>query len=152
MASICNQEIEESPQLIDIADMPDFNPVVKNGLRSVTQDLIFWTKNNKVTCKEHGACLCLSQDRNIWRCPTCNEGAYVIWNFNLAKYLKTLKVKVSSETISVLEMFAYQGPPSKRWIETKGEFYQGWNRAVSKIVPLVSISLSSVHTQEAFKT
>jgi len=67
-------------KLIDIKDMPDFNPTVKNGLTSVSEGKIYWTENNKVTCREHGACLCLNKNRTIWRCPTCNEGAYVIWN------------------------------------------------------------------------
>lgn len=71
--------ISNIPKLIDIKDMPKFNPAVKNGLTSVSEGKIFWTNNNKVTCKEHGACLCLNMDRTIWRCPACNEGAYVIW-------------------------------------------------------------------------
>jgi len=59
--------------------MPNFNPAVKNGLRSISEGKIFWTDNNYVTCKEHWACLCLNKDRTIWRCPACHEGAYVIW-------------------------------------------------------------------------
>jgi hypothetical protein len=73
-------ELQEEPiRIIDIADMPHFNPVVKNGIHSVSKRKIFWTSNNYVTCKEHGARLCVSKDRRIWRCPTCNEGAYVEW-------------------------------------------------------------------------
>lgn len=71
--------VSNTPKLIDIRDMPKFNPAVKNGLTSVSEGKIFWTPHNKVTCKEHGACLCLNMDRTIWRCPACNEGAYVIW-------------------------------------------------------------------------
>lgn len=67
------------PVLIDIKDMPNFNPVVKNGLTSVSEGKIYWTEENKVTCREHGACLCLNKDKTLWRCPTCNEGAYVTW-------------------------------------------------------------------------
>ena len=68
-----------TPKLIDIKDMPRFNPSVTNGLSSVSEGKIFWTSNNFVTCKVHGACLCLNMDRSIWRCPACNEGAYVTW-------------------------------------------------------------------------
>lgn len=57
------------PKLIDIQDMPEFNPLVKNGLTSVSEGKISWTENNLVTCREHGACLCLNKDRTIWRCP-----------------------------------------------------------------------------------
>jgi len=66
-------------KLIDIADMPNFNPIVKNGLYSVSEGKIFWTDNNYVTCKEHGACLTVSKDCKIWRYPVCYEGAYVKW-------------------------------------------------------------------------
>ena len=65
--------------LMDIAEMPDFNPIVKDGIRSVSEGKIFWTDENYVTCKEHGACLAVNKDRTIWRCPTCHEGAYVEW-------------------------------------------------------------------------
>lgn len=34
---------------------------------------------------------------------------------------------------SVLEMFAYQGPPSKRWIETEGQYWKGYNAKAEKI-------------------
>lgn len=27
---------------------------------------------------------------------------------------------------NLLEMFCQQGPPTKRWIETKGQYWQGW--------------------------
>jgi hypothetical protein len=68
--------------------MPEFNSIVKNGLTSVSEGKIFWTDNNLVTCKEHGACLCLNKDRSIWRCPTCNEGAYVTWQLTLTEVFK----------------------------------------------------------------
>jgi hypothetical protein len=85
-------------KLIDIKDMPKFNPIVKNGLTSVSTGKIFWTENNKVTCKEHGACLCLNKDRNLYRCPTCNEGAYVIRELNL----KEVYHKLSHQQIKEL--------------------------------------------------
>jgi len=65
--------------VLDMDQMPDFNTKVKNGTKSVSGGKITWTKENKVTCVDHGACLCVSEDRSIWRCATCNEGAYVIW-------------------------------------------------------------------------
>ena len=67
------------PKLIDIKEMPDYNSKVKNGIDSVSTGKVFWTDKNKVTCHKHGAMLCVVQDRTIWRCPTCNEGGYVIW-------------------------------------------------------------------------
>lgn len=77
-------------RLIDIRDMPEFNPIVKNGLASVSLGKIFWTEKNLVTCREHGACLCLNKDRTLWRCPTCNEGAYVKWELTLLEVYNKL--------------------------------------------------------------
>lgn len=57
--------------------MPGYNPVVKNGAESVSLGKVIWTEKNKVTCMVHGAMLCVTEDRRIWRCPACNEGAYV---------------------------------------------------------------------------
>lgn len=66
-------------RLSDIADIPNFSSRVKDGLHSVSEGKIFWTDNNLVTCKEHGACNALNKDLSIWRCLTCHEGAYVQW-------------------------------------------------------------------------
>lgn len=72
-------------KVCDIKDMPGFNSVVPNGIASVSQGKAFWddTPNrwgvpNKATCIVHGAMLCVSPDRRLWRCPTCNEGLYVL--------------------------------------------------------------------------
>jgi len=76
------EEIKEEKRpkrLVDIAEMPNFNPSVKDGIHSVSEGKIFWTDNNLVTCKEHGACLAVNKELTIWRCPACNEGAYVEW-------------------------------------------------------------------------
>ncbi len=62
----------------DIAEMPGFNPKVANGSRSISEGKVFWT--DTVWCATHGACLCVSENRAIWRCPACNEGAYVRWH------------------------------------------------------------------------
>ncbi len=78
------------PKLMDIRDMPSFNPAVKNGLSSVSEGKIFWTENNRVTCHIHGACLCLNKDRSIWRCTACNEGAYVIWHLTYSEVYRKL--------------------------------------------------------------
>ena len=67
-------------KLLDIACMPNLNPKVTDGLYSVSEGKIYWTDENYVTCREHGACLCVNKDRSIWRCPACHEGAYVIWD------------------------------------------------------------------------
>ncbi len=68
-----------SPKLYDLKNMPNFNPIASNGLTSVTEGKIYWTPRNLVTCRIHGACLCVNEDRSIWRCPACHEGAYVVW-------------------------------------------------------------------------
>ena len=39
---------------------------------------------------------------------------------------------VRVEEKSVLEMFCYQGPPTKRWLETEGEYWNGFNQAVKQ--------------------
>ena len=42
--------------------------------------------------------------------------------------------KITKDTkVDILEMFCYQGPPTKRWIETKGQFWEGWNAGCGKI-------------------
>ena len=70
--------IKYSPLLVDIKEMPNFNATaVQNGTDSVSKKKVYWTVKNKVTCKEHGAMLCVSEDRRIWRCPTCHEGGYI---------------------------------------------------------------------------
>ncbi len=77
-----NLDVSAGPEFLpqrtifDLSKMPNYNKTVINGVNSVTEGKIFWTDHNKVTCKIHGACLCVSPDRTIWRCATCNEGAY----------------------------------------------------------------------------
>jgi hypothetical protein len=71
--------VRKPKKLMDIADMPSFNPEAKDGLHSVSEGKIFWTDNNLVTCREHGACNAVNKDLSIWRCLTCHEGAYVQW-------------------------------------------------------------------------
>ncbi len=73
----CGKVFGEIGFIVDISEMPNYNPKVPNGANSVSEGKVFWTDKNKVTCKEHGACLCVSPDRKIWRCATCNEGAYL---------------------------------------------------------------------------
>lgn len=75
------------PILKDIKEMPGFNSEVKNGISSVSEDKVFWGKLESdkvgldtVTCREHGACLCVAVTKQgrLYRCPTCNQGAFVI--------------------------------------------------------------------------
>jgi hypothetical protein len=40
---------------------------------------------------------------------------------------------VKETKVDVLGMFCYQGPPTKHWIETKGQFWEGWNKCCDKI-------------------
>jgi len=67
-------------KLHDLKDMPNFNPDVKNGTDSVSTGKVCWTEANLVTCRVHGAMLCVNPSRTIWRCPACHEGAYVEWD------------------------------------------------------------------------
>jgi len=73
-------------EIIDIGKMPRFNAEVMNGTDSVSKGKVFYGKNDwmpdfaleTVCCEEHGAMLCFpfSEEGRIWRCPTCNEGAF----------------------------------------------------------------------------
>ena len=40
---------------------------------------------------------------------------------------------VLENKVDILGMFCYQGPPTKHWIETKGQFWEGWNKCCDKI-------------------
>ncbi len=75
-------------KLEDIKDMPDFNPLVKNGIDSVSTGKVYLNKNGHVYCKEHGAMNRLTKE-GIYRCLSavtmgkndavvnlCNEGAW----------------------------------------------------------------------------
>lgn len=63
----------------DIADMPNHNPASNTTgrrERDVTDGKVYAHPEWKVACKEHGAMNCVNEDRTIWRCLTCNAGAY----------------------------------------------------------------------------
>ena len=65
----------------DLKDMPKFkSEEVKNGMDSVSRGLVYWDDTNKVSCKTHRAMLCVSEDRQIWRCTAvgCREGAWLV--------------------------------------------------------------------------
>ena len=64
-------------RIIDIQDMPGYNPKVPNGRDSVSQHRVFWFITYKAWCKIHGAMNCVSENRRIWRCLTCHEGCYI---------------------------------------------------------------------------
>ncbi len=73
--------------LHDIRTMPGFNPKVPNGADSVSRGIIYFGTPRHgpdglvtVCCVNHGATLCVAKLREggmIWRCPACNEGAFV---------------------------------------------------------------------------
>lgn len=75
-------------KIVDIKLMPKYNPVVKNGIDSVSSGkviLVTWYENRQTpSCTEHGAMNCVTDwDKNkgrIWRCLTCNEGGYEVSN------------------------------------------------------------------------
>ena len=63
--------------VVDLADgLKDSS--VTNGANSVSEGLVYWHPTNKVSCREHGAMLCVSEDRRIWRCIACNVGGYLM--------------------------------------------------------------------------
>lgn len=76
---------KDIPVLIDIRDMPGYNPksnTTNQEERDVSSGQVFWTENNRVTCRDHGAMLCVSARRDLWRCTGalgCHAGAYVDW-------------------------------------------------------------------------
>lgn len=56
----------------------------------------------------------------------------------LRKKLHTLEgrlqqIRKASEEHSVLADFAYQGPPSKHWLQTKGQYWEGYNKRGEEI-------------------
>jgi len=76
-ACLLGIRIDNNLYLIDIINMPKFNPTVTNGLDSVSRYIIYWDKNNYVSCAKHGACNSVSKDGRIWRCTVCHEGGYI---------------------------------------------------------------------------
>lgn len=67
-------------KLMDIADMPNFNPAVPNGTKSVSEGKIYIELTELgyyPWCRKHAAINKVSQD-GIWRCTACNEGCYQI--------------------------------------------------------------------------
>lgn len=62
-------------KLIDIKEMPDYNPAVPNGSDSVSQGVVTLLGGSP-WCKYHGAMNCVSTNRKIWRCLTCHAGCY----------------------------------------------------------------------------
>lgn len=70
------------PVLVNIAAAPNFNPGANTkaprGDHSVSGGKIIWDAKNKVCCRSHGAMLCVSDNRRLWRCIACGAGAYVL--------------------------------------------------------------------------
>ena len=64
-------------EIVDIGNMPGYNPKVTNGIDSVSKGKVSWDPHQKAVCKNHGAMNAVSMDRRIWRCLTCHEGLYV---------------------------------------------------------------------------
>lgn len=65
--------------LVNVEAMPNRDPSVKNGLRSVTEGKVRWGRPRlggleTIMCVRHGAMLRVGE--KLWRCPTCNEGCY----------------------------------------------------------------------------
>ena len=71
-------------EIVDIQNMPDYNPEIKNGIDSVSTGLVFLRlsfSNWKMypQCIRHGSLLKVSKD-GIWRCGDlyCSNGCYQI--------------------------------------------------------------------------
>ncbi len=65
--------------LLNVEAMPNRDPSVQNGLRSVTEGKVTVGIPSSgglqtIMCVKHGAMLRVGE--KLWRCPTCNEGAY----------------------------------------------------------------------------
>ncbi len=75
-------------KLIDMKDMPNYNPEVKNGIDDVSMGQVFFGRCEwmweecleTVCCIEHGAMNPMTDDKDgrIWRCIICNRGAFEI--------------------------------------------------------------------------
>jgi len=63
-------------KIVDLKDMPGFNPEVKNGSDSVSKGLVY-LNGLYPSCTKHGAMNKVSKD-GIWRCVQlgCNNGCY----------------------------------------------------------------------------
>jgi len=81
-------------KLIDIKDMKNYNPVVKNGVDSVSMGKIYFGHPIEISkellkysvetvcCIKHGAILQVAKTEQgtLWRCPACNEGCIKLKN------------------------------------------------------------------------
>ncbi|MEK6830110.1 MAG: hypothetical protein AABY15_08400 [Nanoarchaeota archaeon] len=80
-------------QLVNIKDMPGFDPSVTNGLDNVSKGEVYFGicrvkqyngfrefSQPTIVCDDHGAMLCvgINEYGKIWRCPACNRGAYEV--------------------------------------------------------------------------
>jgi hypothetical protein len=68
--------------LLDVAEMPDFNPVSNQGTgataqRDVSSGGVYLHPVWKVACRQHGAMNAVNVARTLWRCLMCNVGGYV---------------------------------------------------------------------------
>lgn len=68
-------------KLIDLIDMPDFNPASQNkrgdwGLRCVSDGSVVRDDTGRPRCVDHGAMNVVNEDRSLWRCLACGRGCY----------------------------------------------------------------------------
>jgi len=52
----------------------------------------------------------------------------------LGKVAQKINKTIEDTKVDMLGMFCYQGPPTKHWIETEGQFWKGWNECCNKIL------------------
>ena len=51
--------------------------------------------------------------------------------------IEDIKKIIKDTKVNVLEMFCYQGPPSKNWLKTEGKFWEGWNKGLDKFLETI---------------
>ena len=70
--------------------------------------------------------------RRMWS-ESDTQMIMVVVDEELGKRAQKIDNIIKDTKVDILGMFCYQGPPSKHWIETKGQFWEGWNKACDKI-------------------
>ncbi len=64
----------ELRKFVDIKDMPNYNPIVRDHVESVSKGELK-ILNGTPHCKKHGAMNKVSKD-GIWRCLMCGVGCF----------------------------------------------------------------------------
>jgi len=68
------------------------------------------------------------------KCAKFLKGWQQKFESKLGKVTQKINKTIEDTKVDMLAMFCYQGPPTKHWIETKGQFWMGWNECCNKIL------------------